>query len=352
MRGPGDLKVVDVRKSFAGNEVLSGVNLMVRSGTFTTILGPSGSGKTTLLRIIAGFERPDDGVVKVGEDVLDAPDHYVAPEHRHIGYVSQNGSLFPHLTVKANVTFGLARERRRGPEVDELLDAAELGKLAKRYPHQLSGGQQQRVALARALAVEPRIVLLDEPFASLDAGARLDVRADVQAILKRVGATAILVTHDQDEALSMADDVAVIRNGVIVQSASPRDLYERPVDVGVAGFVGDANLLPGSIAGDHVTTALGTHDYESSDVVASGSVTVLIRPEQLLLNAASAEHGVDAQVLDASFHGHDTVLHVQCVSMVDTVMTVRMLGREQYVAGDKVKIAVRGAVNLWPATHD
>jgi iron(III) transport system ATP-binding protein len=350
MKGPGDLKVVDVYKSFAGNDVLCGVNLKVRSGTFTTILGPSGSGKTTLLRIIAGFERPDGGVVKVGEDVLDAPTHYVAPEHRHIGYVSQNGSLFPHLTVTANVTFGLPRERRHGPHVDELLDAAELGTLARRYPHELSGGQQQRVALARALAVEPRIVLLDEPFASLDAGARLDVRADVQAILKRVGATAILVTHDQDEALSMADDVAVIRNGVIVQSASPRDLYERPVDVGVAGFVGDANVVPGSLVGDHVTTALGTHEFESSDATLSnGPVTVLIRPEQLLLTLASNDSGVAAQVVDASFHGHDTVLHVRCEVLVDSVMTVRMLGREQFVAGDDVKILVRGAVNLWPS---
>lgn len=347
MRGPGDLMVVDVHKSFAGNDVLCGVNLKVRSGTFTTILGPSGSGKTTLLRIIAGFERPDKGVVKVAEEILDASDRYVAPEHRHIGYVSQNGSLFPHLTVKANVTFGLPRERRHGPHVDELLDAAELGTLATRYPHQLSGGQQQRVALARALAVEPRIVLLDEPFASLDAGARLDVRADVQAILKRVGATAILVTHDQDEALSMADDVAVIRNGVIVQSAAPRDLYERPLDIGVAGFVGDANVLHGSLSGERVVTALGSLEFESSEVVGNGSVQVLIRPEQLLLTAASDDDGVAARVVDASFHGHDTVLHVRCSALGDAELTVRMLGREQFVAGDEVKVHVRGAVNLW-----
>src|SRR5271154_4115000 len=218
---PADLVVTGVHKSFGPNMVLRGVDLKVPAGAFVAILGPSGSGKTTLLRTIAGFERPDAGSIQVGDDVLDDAGIYVAPEHRHIGYVSQNGSLFPHLTVAANVKFGLPRSRRHSHDVHPLLDVVDLGPLATRFPHQLSGGQQQRVALARALAVEPRIILLDEPFASLDASARIEVRSDVQRILRNVGATAILVTHDQDEALSLADSVAVIRDGRIVQYAPP-----------------------------------------------------------------------------------------------------------------------------------
>jgi iron(III) transport system ATP-binding protein len=345
------LRVHGVYKSFAGHAVLIGVDLDVPTGSFTTILGPSGSGKTTLLRIIAGFDRPDEGTVHVGSDVVDATTTYVAPEHRHIGYVSQNGSLFPHLTVKANVTFGLPRARRRGPHIVELLDAADLGELAGRYPHQLSGGQQQRVALARALAVEPRIVLLDEPFASLDAGARGDVRADVQRILKRVGATAILVTHDQDEALSMADNVAVIRDGVIVQNASPRHVYERPVDVGVAGFVGDANLLAGTVVGQLVETGLGALAFEvGSDASSSAKVTVLVRPEQMVLTASPGADAMPVKILDSSFHGHDTVFHVQSASLTDQVLTVRMLGKEQFAPGDAAFISVRGPVKIWASS--
>ena len=238
-----DLAVVGLDKAFGDHPVLTGVDLHVPAGSLTAILGPSGSGKTTLLRVLAGFERADAGTVTIGSRVVDGPGVQVAPERRRIGYVPQEGSLFPHLTVAANVGFGLPRRHRRGPLIAELLEAVGLSGLGSRYPHQLSGGQQQRVALARALAIQPKIVLLDEPFASLDAHLRASIRADVQQLLRDRGTTAVLVTHDQDEALSTADLVAVLRDGRIAQCGTPLDLYARPADAEIARFIGDANLL-------------------------------------------------------------------------------------------------------------
>src|ERR1700691_372873 len=205
--------VTGLHKAFGTHPVLTGVDLEVPAGSLTAILGPSGSGKTTLLRLMAGFDRADAGTIKIGDVLVDSPGVHLPPARRRIGYVPQEGSLFPHLTVEANVGFGLAARERRGGKVASMLEAVGLGGLGKRYPHQLSGGQQQRVALARALAIEPALVLLDEPFSSLDAGLRSSVRSDVQDVLRAGGVTAVLVTHDQDKALSVADQVAVIRDG-------------------------------------------------------------------------------------------------------------------------------------------
>jgi iron(III) transport system ATP-binding protein len=252
--------------------------------------------------------------------------------------------------VAANVKFGLSRHRRHSHHVDQLLDIVDLGPFATRYPHQLSGGQQQRVALARALAVEPRIILLDEPFASLDAGARIDVRSDVQRILRSVGATAILVTHDQDEALSLADSVAVIRDGRIVQYAPPRVLYESPTDREVAQFVGDANLVPGTVEGRSVRTALGLLDLHHEERVAHGDVTVLLRPEQLKLGPVADDGGFTVRILDASFHGHDTVYAVGYDALDDSMpLTVRVLGHSHFGPGDAVQLDIVGPVTIWKA---
>ncbi len=242
-----ELTVQGLHKAYGSNPVLTGLDLTVPAGSLTAILGPSGSGKTTLLRLLAGFDQADAGTVRIGGTIVDGPGEHVPPERRRIGYVPQEGSLFPHLTVAANVGFGLPARERRGSRVAGLLEAVGLAGLGKRYPHQLSGGQQQRVALARALAIEPALVLLDEPFASLDAHLRASVRADVQAIFRAAGTTAILVTHDQDEALSMADRVAVLRGGQIAQCAAPQDLYIRPADPQLARFIGEANLLDGEL---------------------------------------------------------------------------------------------------------
>ena len=266
------LAVAGLDKSFGAHQVLSGLDLEVPAGSLTAILGPSGSGKTTLLRILAGFEHADAGTVRIGSAIADGPGVFLPPERRRIGYVPQEGSLFPHLTVAANVAFGLSRRKwgreRRSKRCADLLEAVGLGGLDRRYPHQLSGGQQQRVALARALAIAPEVVLLDEPFASLDANLRASVRADVQQLLKESGTTSVLVTHDQDEALSTADRVAVLRDGAIAQCAAPQELYSCPVDADMARFIGEANLIPGTLNGSSVQTLLGRLAVTGADPAA------------------------------------------------------------------------------------
>jgi iron(III) transport system ATP-binding protein len=340
--------VTGLYKAFGTHPVLTGVDLEVPAGSLTAILGPSGSGKTTLLRLMAGFDRADAGAIMIGDVLVDGPGVHVPPERRRIGYVPQEGSLFPHLTVEANVGFGLAARERRGGKVAGMLEAVGLGGFGKRYPHQLSGGQQQRVALARALAIEPAVVLLDEPFASLDANLRASVRADVQEIFRRAGTTAVLVTHDQDEALSVADQVAALRNGRIAQCATPEDLYCRPADPELASFVGDANLLEGVLNGGVVKTLLGNLLLDAAAVTATGAgqVTVLIRPEQIELETSA--DGVPGRVTACGYHGHDAVVHVQPERDADgRTIIVRITGGPALPVGSAVNLRARGPVFAW-----
>jgi iron(III) transport system ATP-binding protein len=374
------LVVTGLHKAFGDHPVLTGLDLEVPAGSLTAILGPSGSGKTTLLRVLAGFERGDAGTVTIGGSVVDGPDAHLAPERRRIGYVPQEGSLFPHLTVAANIGFGLPARQRKGPAIAELLDAVGLAGLGNRYPHQLSGGQQQRVALARALAIRPKIVLLDEPFASLDAHLRASVRADVHALLAETGVTGILVTHDQDEALSTADLVAVLRDGRIVQCDAPQDLYDRPADADIARFIGDANLIDGVLTTDTVDTVLGRLRVEPGCLTLpghggaagaggaprparSGPATVLVRPEQIELHADGAPAGpgtpgwpgvhdgneLSGHVVSYGYHGHDAVIHVRPEhdSAAPTII-VRTLGGPQLPPGAPVTLRARGPVLAWP----
>jgi iron(III) transport system ATP-binding protein len=376
--------VTGLHKAFGAHAVLTGVNLEVPAGSLTAILGPSGSGKTSLLRLLAGFERADAGTIRIGDALVDGPGVYVAPERRRIGYVPQEGSLFPHLTVEANAGFGLSARERRGGRAASMLEMVGLAGLGKRYPHQLSGGQQQRVALARALAIEPAVVLLDEPFASLDAHLRASVRADVQEIFRRAGTTAVLVTHDQDEALSVADRVAALRDGKIAQYAAPEDLYRRPVDAELATFVGEANLLEGVLTGAVAKTLLGDLPLDSAAAVlgTAGQVTVLIRPEQIDLTAADgsaapyrpdasdgsaapyrpdasdgaaapyrpdAADGVPGRVMSYGYHGHDAVLRVQPDHAPDDrTIVVRIVGGRHLPVGSPVTLRAHGPVFAWP----
>ena len=349
------LAVTGLHKSFGTQAVLRGVDLEVPEGSLTAILGPSGSGKTTLLRVVAGFERADGGVVTLGDRIVEDAHHVLPPERRGIGYVPQDGSLFPHLTVAANIGFGVPRSARKkgGGAPAELLEMVGLSGLGGRYPHQLSGGQQQRVALARALAIRPALVLLDEPFSSLDAGLRSSVRSDVQDVLREGGVTAVLVTHDQDEALSVADQVAVIRGGVIGQHGTPQELYEQPVDPAMAGFLGDANLVPATVDGDRVITPFGPLALRSGPgrPVPGRPSVALVRPEQLSLSAVVSGAGLRATVLRTQFHGHDTVITVRPEGTPDPApITVRADGDVVVATGSEVEITADGSVMAWPAS--
>ncbi|HUE61086.1 MAG TPA: ABC transporter ATP-binding protein [Acidimicrobiales bacterium] len=352
------LELHDVRHSYGSNRVLDGVDLEVEAGSVTAVLGVSGSGKTTLLRVVAGFERVETGIVCVGGVVVDDGRRSVPPERRRIGYVPQDGALFPHLRVGANVAFGLGRRFDR-KSVRSLLDMVGLTGLERRYPHELSGGQQQRVALARALAVQPEVVLLDEPFSALDAALRASVRRDVIGILRERGTTALLVTHDQDEALSVSDRVAILRHGRMVAVARPEELYRRPVDAGVAAFLGEANLLPGKVEGGGVvSTCLGRLVLQDGAASGSGGpgsfATVLVRPEQIearTRNAVPAGGGIPAHVDERLFFGHDAVLRVRTSGGAEppSALLVRVTGPGAPAPGTDVLLVVRGQVMAWPA---
>jgi putative spermidine/putrescine transport system ATP-binding protein len=285
---------------------LDGLDLDIPGGEFIALLGPSGCGKTTALRAIAGFDRPDGGRVLLdGRDITDVP-----ANKRDMGMVFQAYSLFPNLTVAENVAFGLRVRRRakaeRSGRAAELLELVGLADRGGRYPHQLSGGQQQRVALARALAVAPQVLLLDEPLSALDAQVRVQLREEIRRIQLELGITTVFVTHDQAEALSVADRVGVMRAGRLEQIASPDELYERPATAFVAEFVGTMNRIPARLA-DGQVELLGTRRPVTGGTVPAGAVVALVRPESLLVEADDAGAG---RVLTRTFSGASTRLAV------------------------------------------
>jgi iron(III) transport system ATP-binding protein len=274
------LRTLALSKRYGEVMAVDAVDLDVRRGEFLAVLGPSGCGKTTLLRLIAGFERPDAGGVEIDERAVAGPRRNLPPESRRIGMVFQESALFPHLDVAGNIGFGLPRHRREA-RVAEMVALVGLPGLQRRMPHELSGGQQQRVALARALAPDPALILLDEPFSALDATLRTHLRADVREILRQAGATALLVTHDQGEALEISDRIAVMRSGRIEQVSTPDELYLRPVNRFVAGFVGEANLVPGDVRHGEVQTIVGRFRADADSLADGARAEVLLRPEQL-----------------------------------------------------------------------
>jgi iron(III) transport system ATP-binding protein len=274
------LRTLGVRKHFGDVVAVDDVSLEVRRGEFLAVLGPSGCGKTTLLRLVAGFERPDAGGIEIDGAVVAGPRQLVPPERRRIGMVFQESALFPHLDVAGNIGFGLPRRRRDG-RIAELVALVGLAGLHARMPHELSGGQQQRVALARALAPDPALILLDEPFSALDATLRAQLRGEVREILRAAGATTVFVTHDQGEALEISDRVAVMRAGRIEQISTPDELYLRPINRFVAGFVGEANLLPGEVRHGEVQTIVGRFRAANGALADGTRAEVLLRPEQL-----------------------------------------------------------------------
>ncbi|SDO64830.1 putative spermidine/putrescine transport system ATP-binding protein [Streptomyces sp. cf386] len=298
-----------LRRSFGGTVALDGLDLAVRPGELLALLGPSGCGKTTALRMLAGFEHPDSGAVLVdGEDVTRVPAH-----RRDAGMVFQSYSLFPHLSALDNVAFGLRMRKvgtsERRARAAELLELVGLGDKSGRYPHQLSGGQQQRVALARALALRPRVLLLDEPLSALDAKVRLTLREEIRRIQQELGITTLFVTHDQEEALSLADRVAVMRGGRLEQCSTPRELYADPATEFVAEFVGTVSRLPGRTTGTDTVRVLGrTLPVKSGSPAGGVEVDVLARPEAVRVAVDPEGNG---QVVAATFLGATTRLTVR-----------------------------------------
>jgi iron(III) transport system ATP-binding protein len=340
------LSIHDGHKSYGRVTALAGVDLTAASGTLTAVLGPSGCGKTTLLRCLAGLERLDRGTIAVDETVFSGPGTHVPPHRRRIAIVPQEGALFPHLSVAGNVAYGLGRSaaRRGAARVTQVLELVGLAGLGRRMPHQLSGGQQQRVAVARALAPRPSIILLDEPFSSLDAHLRADLRRDVRQALQEDSATAILVTHDQEEALSLADRVAVMREGRVLQHDTPAGLYAAPADPWVGGFVGDAVLLPGEPTATGARTALG--DVRLRDAPGRQPLTVLIRPEQIRVGPPEPD-AVAAVVLARDFRGHDALLTLRLADQ--STVTARILSAaDTPEVGEPAGLRVTGPASAWP----
>ena len=334
------LQCTHLRKTFGPIVALEDFHLAVRPGQLVALLGPSGCGKTTALRLIAGFETPDSGEIRINGQLVAGNGVFAEPEARRVGMVFQDYALFPHLNIADNIAFGLRTDRHsKQQRVSRLLDLIGLAGAGARMPHELSGGQQQRVALARALAPEPDVLLLDEPFSNLDTALRAQVRADVRAILREAGTTAVFVTHDQEEALSLADEVAIMLDGRVVQVAEPQQLYRRPVSKAVAAFVGEANFLPGEAGGAHVDCPLGTMPLADQ---AHGPVDVLIRPEALRLR--DAPEG-SARIVWREFYGHDQRIGV---ALADGTLLVARADSEQVFTPDqRVEVSAAGPVQVF-----
>ena len=343
------VRVDRLRVGYDTTPVLDDLSLDVRSGEILAVLGASGSGKTTLLRALAGFLRPQAGSISFGDTVVVDPVSWVPPEKRRVGIVPQEGALFPHLDVAGNVGFGLPR--RSEERIAAMLDLVGLPGAQQARPQELSGGQQQRVALARALAPEPDVLCLDEPFSALDATLRSRLRSDVRDVLGTIGTTTILVTHDQEEALSLADRVAVVREGRIVQVDAPERLYEQPADLPTAQFVGEAVELPATVVEDGlVDCALGPVRVPGARRDQRG--TLVLRPEQLAIVddrpvADAPAAGAAGVVRDCSYHGHDSVLRVLLADGLE--VGVRVPGSRAPRPGDRVRVVVGGTGLLF--TH-
>jgi iron(III) transport system ATP-binding protein len=371
-QGLGRIEVVGVRKSFAGPEVLREVTMSVEPGRVVALLGPSGCGKTTLLRCIAGLERVDGGEVWLAHKRVSGPGAHVPPERRRIGMVFQDWALFPHLSVAQNVAYGLKRQDRKSGRVAEALAMVGLDGMGDRRPGTLSGGQQQRVALARALAPRPGVLLLDEPFSNLDTALRVQVRTEVHQLLADLGVTTVFVTHDQEEAFVLGDEVAVMHEGRVVQQATPAELYARPATPWVARFIGDANLVPAAAAGQRAVTPVGEVPLERA---MHGEVQVLLRPEELHLRPESQDAsaigdidptgltlglpvgrptdtsaGVGATVELREYYGHDTVYVVRPDS--GWPLRARAGSVPQFGRGDRVVLSYVGPPALAFAATD
>jgi iron(III) transport system ATP-binding protein len=333
------LEIDDLAVLYDETVAVRGAQLVVRAGELLALVGPSGCGKTTLLRAIAGFEVPRHGTITIGGVLAAGDGAWVPPERRCVGMVFQEGALFPHLSVRENVAFGVKDRAERARSAERALALVGLGALAERYPAELSGGEQQRVALARALAPAPRLILLDEPFANLDAGLRQRVRDEVRAILRAAGATAVLVTHDQEEALSFADRIAVMSGGEILQVGTPREIYERPRTLEVALFFGRGELIDCEVAAGVASTPFGVARCAGAD----GAGVLYVRAEDLEVEDATWDDGGRPEsvgrIVDRRFFGHDSLDSIELAD--GRSIQVRQLAPARGELGELVAVALK-----------
>jgi iron(III) transport system ATP-binding protein len=337
---PG-LALEGLSRSYGLRKILEGISLNSPAGRITCLLGQSGCGKSSLLRLIAGVDEPDAGTIRLGPDVLVGPGRFVEPERRSIGLMFQDYALFPHLDVSANVAFGVKGRPResRSECVHETLDLIGIGHLAERAVHSLSGGEQQRVALARALAPKPRMLLMDEPFSNLDQGLRERVRKETVATLRQAGITAIIVTHDPQEALAVADFIVLMRDGRIEQAGGPHDLYDRPVSAYAARFMGPCNTLTGIWESGAVHTPIGM--FESGLSLEEGELAeVCIRPQALMLGPDGT--GISARVHARTFMGESDQIEL-VVHPLGEIMRLHSHVRLPVEVGEKVGLHLNGA---------
>lgn len=341
------IKIRQAQKCYEHQEILKGINLELAAGSVLALLGPSGCGKTTLLRLIAGFEPLNAGELYFGDQLVSSAAHCLAPEHRQIGYVPQEGTLFPHLTVEANIAYGLTKQQNRQERVKEVLSLIGLGAFAKRYPHELSGGQQQRVALGRALAPKPKLVLLDEPFNALDLELRRTMCEEVIALLRQTGTTTILVTHDPGEAFAVSDQLAVMMEGKIMQCAPPETVYWQPSNPTVARLTGEALFLEAQWLADSssLQCVLGEIPLQAQCTLPkTDKITLMLRPEQIQWHESQDPSQYNAIVSHRSFRGDHSLVRFNLDSHY---FSVRMPSLTAPQLNQKGILSVAGASMAW-----
>ena len=341
------LSVSHLSVKFGDREVISDLSLELAEGEIASLLGPSGCGKTTLLRAIAGLIQPSAGTIRFGSQLVGVSSVVLPPSKRKTGYVPQQGALFPHLSVVKNISFGLDREQYSQSEISqiaaEMMSLIGMSGLEERMPYQLSGGQQMRVALARALAIKPKLILLDEPFAALDAVFRDELRTEVIGLLRSLGSTALLVTHDREEALVSSDRVILMREGQVAQSGTPEEVYEAPNSAETAASTGDVLTLPA------LKSSLGVIDYPLSTSRNSNtegqSGYVVIRPEEIRVSKVSGQ-GQEGVLTHIDYYGHDAMLTIDLANS-STIIRARVAGPAEFTIGQKVYLEHVGPIRYF-----
>jgi iron(III) transport system ATP-binding protein len=341
------LSISHLNVNFGSRSVISDLSFDLREGEIASLLGPSGCGKTTLLRAIAGLIQPTSGTIRFGSQLVGVSSVVLPPHKRGTGYVPQQGALFPHLTVAKNIAFGLDRSTHTKSEIsritDEMISLIGMKGFEDRLPSQLSGGQQTRVALARALAIKPKLVLLDEPFSALDAVLRVELRTEVVGLLRELGSTAILVTHDREEALVSSDRVVLIRDGKVAQNGTPEEVYESPISPEIAASTGDVLILPAEKLSSGQT--LYPLSVDGSGKTGSETGYVVIRPEEIRVSV-NAQQGIEGSLTHIDYYGHDAMLTVTLPSS-GALISARVAGPSEFIVGQKVYLQHLGPVRYF-----